>query len=139
MRATNFSQPEGCWLLVEFLMEAEEILDNLGLEGELSCKFHMGCVDDVTNCPKLHQPSYNLVVYFNDFPIFSAQYELDKRFSLEVSEKEINRVEDFMANKTIVALGTYGLATCINHNKNKGTILGLTYKESEDKKFLSLN
>lgn len=139
MRDTNLSQPEGCWMLAQLLTRSEEILSDIGVGGDLACYFKTSYVNDFQQKPELHRPSHNLMIAYNGVSVFVIQYELDTRFSLELSRNEIERVEDYMANEAIAGIGTYGILTCINSKMKKNMTIHLTLKESDDKKFLPLN
>lgn len=90
------------------------------------------------NTTGLHRPSYNLVVYCGKVEFFVAHYELDKRFSLEMSEVESERVEDYLANEVLGILVCNGIGFYLGARYG-GALMSILRKESDDKKFMSLN
>jgi hypothetical protein len=147
MRDETLGQPAGGILLQEVLDHAQYSLKRTKFNKPLYYKMEMGHVNQYVVAPKfgnpanetvLHRPSYNLVVCFSEIPIFVAYYELDKRFSLEVCEEERERIEDYLANEILGILVSNGIASYIVQT-SKGNLYSLIRKESDDKKFLSLN
>ena len=133
-RDVNFQQPEGVYVLNSYFDKAEDLLSRMGLHEKLDFCFMSSSVAN-----DIRRPSYNLVAGYGDHIILICYYELDQRFGLEVSEKEIIRIEDLLANMAVTALFTYGLAYCIKKAMKSQTAMTLTAKESDDKKFLPLN
>lgn len=139
MRDRNWSQPEGVLILSAFFDGAEDLLSRSGLDKRLDFYFVTGTVNDKNGDETLHRPSYNLRITYGEQVIFIAYYELDTRFSLEISEEERERIEDMLANQSTTAIMTYGMIYFIRKNQKDGTAFTLLSKESDDKKFLSLN
>jgi hypothetical protein len=146
MRHKDLSQPAGGPFLQEMLEYCQYTLEGTQFEGELYYMMEMGYLDNYValhrkgvNKTGLHKPSYNLVIYHNKTPIYCACYELDSRFSLEMSEEEAERVEDYLANETIGIMATRGVLWFVANRYQLSTLYSILRRESDDKKFLPLN
>lgn len=147
MRDETLGQPAGGILLQEVLGHAQYALRNSTYNMPLSYKMDMGYIGKYgtikkrpgTNETELHMPSYNLVLYYGRTPFFVGHYELDRRFSLEVSEEEAERIEDFMANEILGIFACNGVLFYIGARVHSSSLMSIIRKESDDKKFLPLN
>lgn len=144
MRSSNLSQPCGGPFLQEMLDYTTYSLQDTSYRGTLYYRMCMGCVGEApeagsVNRTQLHRPAYNLVIYHNDNPILVVHYELNQMFSLEISEEEAERVEDYLANEVIGLLAVRGIGFFLAARLNSGILFSMIRTESDDKKFMSLN
>lgn len=139
-RYNNLSQPEGLKLLKNLIGRFERFLNENKDNSRLGLYFRSGCLDDfVAKKEKLSRFTYSLHLTVNDVSFFVAQYELDSRFSLELSEREASRVQDLLANETLFSCLGFGLQFLIREKRQKNTTMTIYLKESIDKRFLPLN
>ena len=146
MRSDDLSQPAGGALLTELLGFIQDTVKNSQFNGLYYYKMRLGSVGEYAaesemgiNKTSLHQPSYNLEVYYNRTPFIVAHYQFDKRFSMEMSEEEAERIEDYLANDVIGLIGCNGILFFLTNRLVNRTLFSILKKESDDKKFMSLN
>jgi hypothetical protein len=134
-RDTNYQQPEGVYILNSFFDKAEDLLKRMGLRERLDFHFSSATYHE----SELAHPSYKLIIGYGDLIVLICYYELDIRFGLEVTEAELMRVEDLLANMALTALITYGVMYFIRKAMKTQSAFTFMSKESDDKKFLPLN
>ena len=109
------------------------------LHGKVGFYFESGWVNKHREDEQVHRKSYNLVITYTGEPILVIHYELNKTFSIEMSEKEIDRVEDMMANAALKIIFGFGIIYIIKTSTEQGIGFSEYMLESNDKRFLSLN
>jgi hypothetical protein len=110
----------------------------LGYKEELWYEYVNG-LSFVNDQYDLSRPSYNIKLYYSFELICEVAYELDVRFSLEVREEEIHRIETLLADRLTGVITSNGVISLMAYKQKKGQIPCSVVKESDDKNFLSLN
>jgi hypothetical protein len=132
------SRPYALENLRYLLDDVAECVSYPGFEVKFTCDGRMGVMNDCTKAPTYARPSYNLHIKVAGEHLMTAQYELDKRFSLELAQKELSRIENLLAYEIIFLIMINGVSPIIQAGA-AGKVTIATIKESEDKKFLNLN
>ena len=111
-----------------------------GFYGEVDMVCKMGCVYDASTEAELHRVSYNLYITIDQVPFVVIHYELDRRFSLELSERVIDRIHNLLSQEAIFTISIYGFCGLVAARRSaRAQIVMHTVKESEDKGFMSIN
>jgi hypothetical protein len=111
----------------------EIFLDKVNLNGRFDYRFRMGYVNDVGPEFNRTRPSYNMILLYNKSAVAAVNYEIDKRFTLRVRDKERGRIKNFLAKEMMTTIGLYGVLYLINGRSKENMIMTSTHTEEDEK------
>ncbi len=131
--------PQRTQVELDFLLKlTNDHMYRLGYKEELWYEYVNG-LSFANDQYDLSRPSYNIKLYYAFELICEIAYELDVRFSLEVREEEMHRIETLLADRLTGVITSNGVISLMAYRQRKGLLPNSVVKESDDKNFMSLN